>query len=650
MQPLRPARPLRYRLALGLGVLALLAGVFGTLRARGGVAPAQATTDVKATWQQLVDSEEVILSLDPHMARLSFGALNLSLPDFQSRQVFADHVRWADLAEQTRPAGVLAKPASIGVSTREWPVSADVREVPLSDLGIWKRLFDQVEYFESAAFKVVRGKFLNDRRDEFETDLTFSGNARTKNGTRAAINASVKAIWQGQADSVAKSRERTPAKLTPTGKPESVPVAISDLWRITSWRTTSITTVESDRILFAEALDQALPNVNDLRRARTSLHERLVIQSLETGKAPDQFFERQSFDRHPGVSVVDINHDGFDDFYVMDRVGANLFFLSKGDGTFDEVGARLGLDIDGHTSSAIFADFDNDGDDDLFLGRTLARSMYLENVNGRFVDRSAQFGASLPYLVSSVSASDYDRDGLLDVYFSTYSARQLNRDRQAIAQFLSKEDFAHLVGLLDAPGANRYKDLAGPPNVLLRNRGGGSFNDESRSTGLSIFRNTYQSTWADFDDDGDQDVYLANDFGINNLMRNDGGKFVDVAPQTGTTDLGFGMGASWGDYDNDGKQDLYVSNMYSKAGRRITAQLDFIDPGFGQMARGNSLFRSTGARFDKVSGLEEPAMLVEKVGWAWGGQFADLDNDGFLDVHSLSGFYTSPRSTGLPDL
>ena len=108
------------------------------------------------------------------------------------------------------------------------------------------------------------------------------------------------------------------------------------------------------------------------------------------------------------------------------------------------------------------------------------------------------------------------------------------------------------------------------------------------------------------------------------------------------------MGASWGDYDNDGRPDLYVSNMYSKAGRRILAEFPEMDPRFPRMARGNSLFHNESARFRNVSGIEPPALLVEKAGWSWGGHFADFDNDGYLDIYALSGYFTAPREFEVP--
>lgn len=105
---------------------------------------------------------------------------------------------------------------------------------------------------------------------------------------------------------------------------------------------------------------------------------------------------------------------------------------------------------------------------------------------------------------------------------------------------------------------------------------------------------------------------------------------------------GFGMGASWGDYDNDGQQDLYVSNMYSKAGMRITGQISGLDVRFRQSADGNRLYRHCGDHFKLVSANNPPGLLVTQAGWSWGGQFVDVDNDGFLDIYVTSGYYTVP--------
>ena len=129
--------------------------------------------------------------------------------------------------------------------------------------------------------------------------------------------------------------------------------------------------------------------------------------------------------------------------------------------------------------------------------------------------------------------------------------------------------------------------------------------------------------------------------------RRELGRFTDVTEQTGTADIGFGMGASWGDYDNDGRSDLYVSNMYSTAGNRILKRLDHIGGSFLGAARGNTLFRNSEHSFTKVSGTDEPSMMVENAGWSWAGQFTDLDNDGYEDIYALSGFFTAPKEVAI---
>jgi hypothetical protein len=428
-----------------------------------------------------------------------------------------------------------------------------------------------------------------------------------------------------------------------------------DSWRIFRWRMNHLKVIEAPTRLFDEVLDAALPDPESLSRARRSLHEEMVVEAL-TNKdfvPPHKWFKHQSQDRHPAVSVVDLDGDGWDDLYIVAEWGKNMLLRNRGDGTFEEEAARWGLDIEDHSTCAIFADLDNDGDKDAFIGRSLARSMLLENEGGHFVDRSNWVDEDLPFLVSSAAAVDYDLDGMLDIYVSTYAANMTRRsfeenDDLVLAEYIPEEDARHLRQMMLSDEYHVVLNKPGPPNILMRNEGSLRMRFARENTPLFLFMNTYQTTWADYDADGDPDLYCSNDFGPNSLFRNDlQAGFVDVTAETGTADIGFGMGSSWGDYDNDGRQDLYVANMFSKAGRRITDQVPGLDPRFALMARGNSLFRNEGA-FKKVSGLEPPAMMVENGGWSWGGQFVDLDNDSFLDIYTLSGYYTAPKEFAEP--
>ena len=571
-------------------------------------------------WEAMIASEEAIVQISPQIKRLSHSALNLLLPDEFTRAVFGDLVRVVDLVSVEPWTG--KAPGVTGRTSHE-PAASDVSR---RDLALWRPLLDHVEYFDHASFQVIRGRLLADNPGRLETDLGFEALAHVPDG-RLWLRGDLSVTWAAG------------PPLEKDGPPT---------WSIVEWRTGELGAMAADRLLFAEVLDRVVEPAA-LGPARRSIHEEFVLDYLldpDGFQSPTPYFDPQSTDRHPGISVTDVNGDGFDDVYVMARWGPNQFFQNRRDGTFEEVAARIGLDISHFTSSALFADFDNDGDQDVFLGRTLQPSVYLVNEGGRFVDRSLDlFDSPLPTLVSSVSAVDYDRDGLLDLYISTFAAALHPIETMA---FLDQLDGLRLWALKASANDHVIKNRFGPPNVLLRNRGGGRF-ARVEDSGLNLFKNTYQSTWADYDNDGDMDVYVVNDFAPNNLYRNDGdGRFTDVTDATGTADLGFGMGASWGDFDADGLQDLYVTNMHSKAGLRIADQLNDVDGNFRRMARGNTLFRNGTAEFERVSSLERPGLLVEEAGWGWGSQFVDLDNDSDLDIHALSGFYTAPSAVELP--
>lgn len=632
----------RPRLALPRPVVILLSLALAGAVGVGGWSSAVALRiydprrDLHETVRRMVDSEDLILSMTPEMSRLGRSARNLQLPDSASLVLFEDRITILDLAPaEPEPMRSLD---TVGVQTRRWAIAAATRKSAAPEAGMWTPLFDQVDYFEHAKFFFIRGRFLTPDGREYEAFVGFKGLARMKAGELYFVN----------------GKQTVRFRRLPGSKPED-----KTAWRITDWRMDSLRTLETSELLFAEVLDDAVPDAAAKARARDSIQQRLIVRTFrdKSFQPPSRYFTPQSWDRHPGVSAADVDGDGLDDLYVMDQWGRNLLLRNRGDGRFEDIAARTGLDLENHCTSALFADFDNDGDPDLFVGRSLERSLYLVNEGGRFLDRSAEkVDEPLPYLVTSMSAADYNGDGLLDVYLSTYGASLLEEavehpekmGNRPLGEFLRAED-AERLGAMMRSTPNIFRDAPGPPNVLLRNAGGGRFEVARETPELFLFRQTYQATWADWDGDGDPDLYCANDFGPNNMFRNDGGgRFTDVTEETGTADIGFGMGVSWGDYDNDGRQDLYVSNMYSKAGRRITAQIPGLDPTFAQMARGNSLFRNLPGRWAKVSGEEPPALEVEVADWSWGSQFADLDNDGYLDIYAPAGYYTAPPEVEIP--
>ncbi len=164
-------------------------------------------------------------------------------------------------------------------------------------------------------------------------------------------------------------------------------------------------------------------------------------------------------------------------------------------------------------------------------------------------------------------------------------------------------------------------------------------------------RHSLAAAWEDYDDDGDQDLYVANDYGQNCLYRNDGGRFVDVAVEAGVVDFGSGMSVSWADYNRDGLMDLYVGNMFSSAGNRITRQRQFkardreeLRAVYQRFAKGNSLFENTGdGTFREVS--REAAVEIAR--WAWSSLFVDINNDGRDDVLVANGYITGASKDDL---
>jgi hypothetical protein len=427
-------------------------------------------------------------------------------------------------------------------------------------------------------------------------------------------------------------------------------------WRLVDWKPRFEKEQKAEKLLFREVLgERSTPEFTSV--LRRSIHEekvskRLVGAAVVGLKHP---LEIESFDRHPGVAVADVDGNGWEDIFVMSRWGPNELMLNF-EGQFQSAADAWGLADFPHSTSAIFADLDNDGDSDLVLGRSLANSLILLNNGSGF--KPVDLIVPLPKLVSSVSVVDVDADGLLDVYFSTYAASLVERVRDfsgnnvsqaalPLRGFLPEKEALILAERILSDQFHFYLERPGPQNRLYENLGGGGFKERTLESPLGQFKNTYQASWSDVDLDGDPDLYLANDFSPNTLFVNQGDwKFSDQTEAMGVADFGFGMGVSWGDYDRDGRFDLYVSNMYSRAGRRITGGRASMDPRIQKAARGNSLFRNTATGFERVSGLTS-GLQVERAGWAWGGQFLDVDNNGLQDLYVPNGYYSAPKEAAL---
>ena len=338
----------------------------------------------------------------------------------------------------------------------------------------------------------------------------------------------------------------------------------------------------------------------------------------------------------PGISIGDVNGDDLEDIYLCQEPGLpNRLFIQRKNGTLMDVSSEWGVDWLEDSRSSIIADFDNDGDQDLAVA-VYGMILIANNDQQKSFVPSAVLKTS--WSTASLAAADYDNDGLLDLYVCAYV----------------QEDNGESIGA--ANNQFVYHDAEnGAPNLLFKNEtkevGKFSFVNTTEEVGLNSnnHRWSFAASWEDFDNDGDQDLYVANDYGRNNLYRNDGGKFTDIAANTNTEDSASGMSVTWADYDRDGRMDLYVSNMFSAAGNRITEQQQFksktnnkIRDRFRRFARGNTLLRNIGSSFEDNS----MSAGVNMGRWAWGSNFVDLNNDSLADLVVANGYLTSKEETG----
>jgi len=406
-------------------------------------------------------------------------------------------------------------------------------------------------------------------------------------------------------------------------------------WQVVEWSSASHVTSQAKSPVFTEVTEAVLGGNDSFSR------------QLETGLDAwmatfDSVLTRDS-NGHHGVSVGDADGDGLEDLYVAQPAGLpNRLYRARGDSTFEDVTERAGLGVLDDTAQSLFADVDNDGDQDLVLATGTRPLLFINDGKGHFSNapEAFRFNRPLQGVLTSISMADYDRDGFLDLYLCVYSYF-----------FGAGEDKA-------GTPAPYYDARNGPPGVLFRNDGRGGFSDVTQEAGLDEGNDRYHfaAAWADYDGDGWPDLLVANDFGTKNLYRNRGlrdGKvtFEDVAAAAGVLDHGAGMSASFFDYDNDGLLDIYTGNMWSAAGLRVTSASSFMPDApadvralYRRHARGNSLFRNRGdGRFEEKT-FEAG---VEMGRWAWSSDALDFDSDGWEDLYVVNGMLTRETASGI---
>ena len=319
-----------------------------------------------------------------------------------------------------------------------------------------------------------------------------------------------------------------------------------------------------------------------------------------------------------GAAAGDYNGDGLLDIYVTNSAGPNALYRNNGDGTFTDVAVAGGVDEPASRSNgAGWGDYDNDGDPDLFVSNFGNSKLFRNDGDGSFTDATDEAGVGDPddtYRTTGISWGDYDQDGYLDLL---------------VVRYVSGGD----PQVFDAEGFEEFVR----PLALYQNKGDGTFTNvtslmgDGKGVPNKVKGAGFKPAFVDFDDDGDADIYVVNDFGAQNhpnvLWRNDGPDgvggwtFRDVSAASGT-DLGiFGMGLAVGDYDNDGDLDFYVTDM---------ADSEFLEN------QGDGTFVNVVEQTLTGRGVL-PGEVGVNVSFGWGAAFADLDNDGLLDLYYVAG-------------
>ena len=326
-----------------------------------------------------------------------------------------------------------------------------------------------------------------------------------------------------------------------------------------------------------------------------------------------------------GVALFDYNNDGLLDIFFtngaaipsLEKNGPaywNRLFRNNGDGTFTDVTEKAGLQGLGYSMGVAAGDYDNDGFVDLYVTGFNRNQLLHNNGDGTFTDVTdkAGVGGMVPQIGKAWSVAagwfDYNNDGLLDLFVTNYLSYSIGK-----AKLCAQE------GL---PAYCSPVDFLGTPNILYRNNGDGTFTDVSEETGISKYVGKGMGmAFADYDNDGFTDIFVANDTFENYLFHNKGdGTFTNVALGSGVAYNAFGnaiagMAADFRDIDNDGRPDIFETAMFGE---------------------GFPLYRNLGdGLFTDVTAASGLAALTSR-STAWGVGVFDFDNDGMKDLFTTN--------------
>ncbi len=327
-----------------------------------------------------------------------------------------------------------------------------------------------------------------------------------------------------------------------------------------------------------------------------------------------------------GIGLFDCDNDGKLDIVMVNGSSVDRYkqggdplvtlWHQDADLKFTDITQQAGLTRKGWGMGVAVADYDNDGNLDLFVTGYGGNALYRNKGNCVFEDVTDKAGVRGGGFSTGAAWADYDRDGNVDLFVSRY----VHVDIDNLPEFGSTK-FCHFKG---APVQCGPWGMEGETDLLYHNRGDGTFEEVSKKAGVNDPEKYYGLgvTWGDYDNDGWPDLFVADDATPNHLYHNNhDGTFTDEAMVAGVAMNGEGqalgsMGVAWGDYDHSGRLSMFVTEFADQA---------------------NTLYRNNGSR-----GFEDVAMQ-SRIGQpslpylGWGTKFFDMDNDGWLDVFVACG-------------
>jgi hypothetical protein len=336
-----------------------------------------------------------------------------------------------------------------------------------------------------------------------------------------------------------------------------------------------------------------------------------------------------------GVAVFDYNNDGNLDIFFANGADIvtlqksspkywNRLFRNNGDGTFTDVTEQAGLAGTGYDVGVAIGDYDNDGYEDIFVAGVHRNTLYHNNGNGTFTDVAEKAGLEQPDKeygpLWSVGAAwvDVNNDGLLDLFVVNYLSWDVNKEPDCKSE--GKPEYCH---------PKLYKPL---PNQLFLNNGDGTFTDVSAKSGIRAHPGKGMGVGiADYDGDGLQDIFVANDKLFNFLFHNKGNtRFEEVAFETGVAlpeqgNVISGMGVDFRDLNNDGRPDIVLVALDKET---------------------FPVYRNDGKLgFTDVTAKSGMALLSSPMA-GYSENIADFDNDGWKDIFVSRGHVQSPNMAG----